>query len=253
MYDDIRYSQLVVEYQGEPKLTLNRRLLDSQDCWDNLETIKSLHRDRFRIEESLGVVNDIDQLNILTNKWTEVQYNLQTAWGFEMNSNFHRFWEIPACTCPSMDNMDRYPTKDYLISDNCKLHGREGYMSLVIDESSIGCTVTLRNGETTVIRDVQGGGDNTSFSVEGVDGGLWRLDGSYNMLAGAPSTLDIVSIERKTESGMETIDVIEAFDLNFNRGQVCKYLLRAGKKDSEIQDLKKCLWYLERELAKLEK
>ena len=49
-------------------------------------------------------------------------------------------------------------------------------------------------------------------------------------------------------NGIETIDVIEAFDLNFNLGNVIKYILRAGKKDDRNQDLEKAIWYLEREL-----
>ena len=32
-----------------------------------------------------------------------------------------------------------------------------------------------------------------------------------------------------------------------------KYLWRAGKKDAEIQDLKKAVWYIQDELKRLEK
>lgn len=48
--------------------------------------------------------------------------------------------------------------------------------------------------------------------------------------------------------GMEVIDVIDAFGLGFNLGNVIKYILRAGKKDDSVTDLKKAMWYLEREL-----
>ncbi|MGO3017897.1 MAG: DUF3310 domain-containing protein [Anaerococcus sp.] len=52
--------------------------------------------------------------------------------------------------------------------------------------------------------------------------------------------------------GIETIDVIEAFDLNFNLGNVIKYVLRAGKKQGEEKekDLNKALFYLKREVSK---
>ncbi len=52
--------------------------------------------------------------------------------------------------------------------------------------------------------------------------------------------------------GVETIDVIEAFDLNFNLGNVIKYVLRAGKKQGEEKekDLNKALFYLKREVIK---
>jgi hypothetical protein len=55
----------------------------------------------------------------------------------------------------------------------------------------------------------------------------------------------------KTESGLEAIDVIEAFKLNYHLGNVTKYILRAGKKDDTLQDLKKARWYLEREIKML--
>lgn len=52
--------------------------------------------------------------------------------------------------------------------------------------------------------------------------------------------------------GVETIDVIEAFDLNFNLGNVIKYVLRAGKKQSEEKgkDLNKALFYISREIKR---
>ena len=50
----------------------------------------------------------------------------------------------------------------------------------------------------------------------------------------------------------EAIDVIEDWNLNFNLGNVIKYISRAGHKDNIIQDLKKALWYLIREINKLE-
>ena len=50
--------------------------------------------------------------------------------------------------------------------------------------------------------------------------------------------------------GMEAIDVIEAYSLNFSLGSAIKYILRAGKKpgESSIEDLNKAIWYLQREV-----
>lgn len=56
----------------------------------------------------------------------------------------------------------------------------------------------------------------------------------------------------EAENGMRAIDVIESFDLNFSRGCVVKYTLRAGHKESELRDLKKALWFLKREINRLE-
>lgn len=56
-----------------------------------------------------------------------------------------------------------------------------------------------------------------------------------------------------TVGGIEVIDFIEAKALNFNLGNVVKYLSRAGEKDSDpLQDLQKARWYLNREIARAE-
>jgi hypothetical protein len=49
---------------------------------------------------------------------------------------------------------------------------------------------------------------------------------------------------------VQPIDLIEAQQLNFNRGNVIKYVSRAGKKEgeSELKDLEKAMYYLEREI-----
>lgn len=61
---------------------------------------------------------------------------------------------------------------------------------------------------------------------------------------------------------IQAIDVINAYDLNFNRGNVIKYVLRAGRKSyktgggddmalSAIADLEKAKTYIEFEIARI--
>jgi len=54
-------------------------------------------------------------------------------------------------------------------------------------------------------------------------------------------------------SGIECIDVIE--HMAFNIGNAIKYMWRAGlKNDNEHeQDLRKAIWYIEREIERLNK
>jgi hypothetical protein len=56
-----------------------------------------------------------------------------------------------------------------------------------------------------------------------------------------------------TVGGIETIDFIEAKSLGYNLGNVIKYVTRADYKGSKLEDLKKALWYLNREVSKLSK
>jgi hypothetical protein len=57
----------------------------------------------------------------------------------------------------------------------------------------------------------------------------------------------------ENNKGYDVIDFIKDYNLNFNRGNVVKYLARAGKKDNELQDLRKALDYLEREIDHYER
>jgi hypothetical protein len=50
---------------------------------------------------------------------------------------------------------------------------------------------------------------------------------------------------------LKAIDVIEDFELDFHLGNVVKYTLRAGKKDSALDDLEKAVWYLNRRISQI--
>jgi hypothetical protein len=56
-----------------------------------------------------------------------------------------------------------------------------------------------------------------------------------------------------TTGGIETIDFIEAKELDYNLGNVVKYITRADKKGRKLEDLKKAQWYLNRAVSNLEK
>src|SRR5699024_1468161 len=58
----------------------------------------------------------------------------------------------------------------------------------------------------------------------------------------------------QTESGIEAIEVIEAFfPDSFHLASVFKYIARAGKKGNRLEDLRKAAWYLQREIERHEK
>ena len=69
---------------------------------------------------------------------------------------------------------------------------------------------------------------------------------------------DVINHPQHYTSGkIEVIDFIEDKGLNFNLGNVVKYVARAGHKKSSgksleakaLEDLKKAKWYLEREIT----
>lgn len=72
--------------------------------------------------------------------------------------------------------------------------------------------------------------------------------------SGSPNNSDPVNHPKhytSSPSGIECIDVVE--HMPFCRGNVVKYCFRAGLKGDELEDLRKARWYLEREIARVEK
>ena len=57
------------------------------------------------------------------------------------------------------------------------------------------------------------------------------------------------------KENMSVSDIVDEYELNFNKGNIIKYVLRSGKKnkDTEIQDLQKAMRYCQMEIERLNK
>ena len=64
---------------------------------------------------------------------------------------------------------------------------------------------------------------------------------------------EMINHPQHYNQGIEAIDYIESHKMNFCIGNVIKYITRAKHKGTELQDLKKASWYLNREIERLEK
>ena len=57
---------------------------------------------------------------------------------------------------------------------------------------------------------------------------------------------------RQPETGIECITIAEHWD--FNLGNALKYLWRAGLKNSDpIEDMRKAVWYIQREIERIQR
>jgi hypothetical protein len=63
-----------------------------------------------------------------------------------------------------------------------------------------------------------------------------------------PSTEMVNHPDHYQGNNFEVIDIIEDYELGFNLGNAIKYILRADKKGNKKQDLKKAMWYIQREV-----
>lgn len=65
------------------------------------------------------------------------------------------------------------------------------------------------------------------------------------------AALDAINPRHYRELKPEPIDVIEGWGLGFCLGNALKYLARAGRKTEDpIEDLRKMIWYAEREITR---
>lgn len=129
----------------------------------------------------------------------------------------------------------------------------------------VGKSYKTRNGSKVIISEID---EACAYPMigdilnEARFGTSWTKDGRHSVHI--QSGADIVSEWEEehvnhpshyggSDNPYEAIKVIEAWQLNFNLGNVIKYISRAGKKGSKTEDLQKALWYLQREVNKQEK
>jgi len=119
----------VLDSTGKPFTVISESMCMRQGIDDaTLDKIKNLHGVRHMYVVSMQkcapkMYEDRYKLRSLAEIVTEYDYQLQELWGFGRNKNFHKFWELPHCTCPRHDNMDRIGTPYAIINRNCILHG----------------------------------------------------------------------------------------------------------------------------------
>lgn len=77
----------------------------------------------------------------------------------------------------------------------------------------------------------------------------WQL--SHSPLASTEDLVNHPPHYTSHPSGIECIQVTE--HMGFNIGNAVKYLWRADEKGSPIEDLRKAIWYINREIEKREK
>jgi len=102
---------------------LNKILVDRNKLSDeNVADIERLHRIKHYIFEYMENTDDSEKLKKLANLVELVEYKLQSTWKFNVDKNYHRWFEIPKCTCPKMDNAEYIGTNYKVFNRNCKIH-----------------------------------------------------------------------------------------------------------------------------------
>lgn len=114
---------LTIYHKGKPHSTINRGLINRQNCWNNVTAIIAEHNIKLNIYEAIEKETDVAALKAYAQILTELEFRLQELWGFPKDAKFHRFWLTPKCDCPKWDNEDSYPTGYSIVNMGCLLHG----------------------------------------------------------------------------------------------------------------------------------
>lgn len=106
---------------------INLALVRKQGITDDAAyRIMYLQHARDKIHEAMQLIGETGEKQILKEfaaLLPAIESSLQNLWDFEQNINYYRFWEVPHCLCPLMDNNDAYPTGYYTVNSNCPVHG----------------------------------------------------------------------------------------------------------------------------------
>ena len=132
----------------------------------------------------------------------------------------------------------------YIIAENIKKHRKlKGYTQKQLGEKIGKSDMTVRKYESAYIMPSDSCLDDICKALEISRGDILLNEKDKKEMVNHPSHYN---------QGIETIEYIESWSMNFNIGNVIKYVTRAGYKDNQLEDLKKAMWYLQREIDRIE-
>lgn len=116
----------LINSSKKKNVVLNECMIEKQGLSeDEIRVIQELHLERLILISTMEdcIQSDKDKLRELADKITDLDFQLQDAWHFPKSSDWHKFWELPYCSCPKLDNEETYGFKYNYKSDSCILHG----------------------------------------------------------------------------------------------------------------------------------
>ena len=104
---------------------INQNLVNRQKVsGENVKRIVKLQTIRKYFYDFIELSDDKEEIRRLDRIITQIEFQIQKLWGFPENKNFHRWFDVPKCSCPKLDNADSLGSKFRTINPNCILHGQ---------------------------------------------------------------------------------------------------------------------------------
>jgi hypothetical protein len=105
----------LVKYKNLRTRVEKKRVSNKQ----NLPKLKNCLLEKLKIYD---ILENSESFDNAYKKLTDIEYNMQLLYGEPENILFHRFWETPKCTCPKIDNLENYPSKNPIFDEKCPIH-----------------------------------------------------------------------------------------------------------------------------------
>jgi len=90
---------------------------------EDIELLKDTHVMRRIIFNCMEQTDDTSHLKRFAKMFEDLEFLQQELWKFGADKNFHRWFEVPKCTCPILDNFDRLGSESNVVDITCKVHG----------------------------------------------------------------------------------------------------------------------------------
>jgi hypothetical protein len=109
---------------NKKNLILNQNLISRNELNEgDVSKLSKLHHIKWCFFNLAEKLEDKNELKSISEIITQIEFQLQNVWKFNQDSVYHKFWEIPKCSCPKMDNEEVYGTGHRYINTNCLYHG----------------------------------------------------------------------------------------------------------------------------------
>lgn len=95
---------------------------------DEVFKIEQLHYSRKLLHDAIAqaiAAGNKSVARAIAKALPEIELELQKLWKFKQDIGYYKFWYVPECHCPKMDNEDAFPRGHYVINLSCPIHGED--------------------------------------------------------------------------------------------------------------------------------
>jgi hydroxymethylpyrimidine pyrophosphatase-like HAD family hydrolase len=118
--EDFKYK---VFFNGELIHQISKNRIIEKNINDyELEDIKDAYIKEHLLALRLKNTYDIEKVDEIVKKHFILFKRFQQLYHYNLNINYYRFWELPKCSCPKLENIKLIGENKRIISPQCVLH-----------------------------------------------------------------------------------------------------------------------------------